>query len=238
MNAQQTGNAFLQSLSPSDFELLRPELRAMRLDHGQILFDIGGDIEHVFFPESGVISTVVPINDGDAVEAGMTGRDGVVGASAALDGGEALNRAIVQVSGSGLTLGAGPARAAIRSSETLRADFYRSDQLMLAQAQQSAVCNAKHQLEERLCRWLLRTLDLIQEDDLPLTQEFLSQMLGVRRTSVTLAASRLQSAGIIEYRRGHIRMLDRDQMQECACECYQAVKEQARRLQGQTRNRP
>ena len=98
------------------------------------------------------------------------------------------------------------------------------------------MCNAKHQLEERLCRWLLRTHDLTGDDDMPLTQEFLGQMLGVRRTSVSLAASRLQSAGIIEYKRGHIRMLEREQMLECACECYAVVKDQTRRLIGQKPN--
>jgi len=236
MSAQQTANLFLQSLSPTDFELLRPDLRAVQLNHAQVLFDLGGNIENIYFPESGIISLVVPINEGDAVEAGMIGRDGVVGASSGLDGSEALNRAIVQVAGSGVMIDPRAARAAIKASESLRANFYRSDQLMLAQAQQSAVCNAKHQFEERLCRWLLRTHDLTGDDDMPLTQEFLGQMLGVRRTSVSLAASQLQSAEMIHYKRGHIRMSDREQMLECACECYAAVKEQTRRLLGQKRN--
>jgi CRP-like cAMP-binding protein len=236
MIKQQSANEFLQSLSASDFELLRPGLHVKQLDHGSVLFDVGEVIEHIHFPESGIVSLVVTAADGDAVEAGMIGRDGVVGGSAGLDGNEALNRAIVQVGGAGLALSPRIARDAIAASNSLRAHFYRYDQLILAQAQQSAVCNAKHQVTERLCRWLLRTHDLVDGDELPLTQEFLGQMLGVRRTSITLTASQLQTAGMIQYKRGHIRILDLEKMRECTCECYEAIKVQQRRLLGRRPN--
>lgn len=236
MNPNQSKNQFLQSLSPSDYEILRPHLHKVALQHGDILFDVGDPIEHVLFPECGIVSLVVPVSEGDAVEAGMIGGDGVVGASSALDSHEAVNRAIVQVPGSALRVRSREARQAVDASRSIRSAFYRYDQLVLAQAQQSAVCNAKHQIEERLCRWLLRTHDLISDDDMPLTQDFLAQMLGVRRTSVSLAASQLQSAGIIRYSRGKIRMRDKERMKECACECYDALKSQERRLLGRSPN--
>ena len=232
MTHQAYGNRFLQFLSTQDRELLRPGLRQVALPHGNILFDVGTPIDRIHFPESGIVSLVLPTADGDAVEAGMIGRDGIVGGSAALNGSEAFNRAIVQVSGAALAIDTQSAREAVRASESLRMAFYRFDQLLLAQAQQSALCNARHNVEERLCRWLLRTHDLIETDELPLTQDFLGQMLGVRRSSVTLAASQLQSAGMINYRRGTITMRDKTSMQDAACECYEAIRVQERRLLG------
>ena len=124
-------------------------------------------------------------------------------------------------------------RAAVAASKSLRMKLYEHDQILLVQAQQSAACNAKHQIEERLCRWLLRTRDLVQSDNIELTQEFLAQMLGVRRTSVTLAARHLQGANLIKYRRGHIQILDLEGLQDTSCECYEAVKSQVVRLRSQ-----
>jgi CRP-like cAMP-binding protein len=224
-------NHFLQSLSLGDFELLRPHLQDVKLIHSTVLYEVGGLIERLYFPHSGVISFVVPLASGDVIEAGMVGRDGVAGTPAALDGAISLNRAIVQVAGAGSTIEIQPMRAAVATSKSLRVKLYQHDQLLLAQAQQSAACNAKHQMEERLCRWLLRTRDLVESDNIELTQEFLSQMLGVRRTSVTLAAQNLQEAKLIKYRRGHIRILDLEGLQDGACECYEAVKSQVARLQ-------
>ena len=228
---QPSSNQFLQSLSRGDYELLRPHLREVKLVHSAVLFDIGGVIERVYFPHSGVISLVVALAGGDMIEAGMIGTDGVAGTSAALDGAIALNRAIVQIPGVGSAVEIPHMRAAVAASKSLRIKLYQHDQMLLAQAQQSAACNAKHQIEERLCRWLLRTRDLVGSDSIELTQEFLAQMLGVRRTSVTLAASHLQAANLIKYRRGHIHVLDSDALQEAACECYEAVKSQVTRLQ-------
>lgn len=224
-------NHFLQSLSRGDFELLRPHLREVKLPHSDVLFEAGGVIERIYFPHSGVVSLVVALAGGDVIEAGMIGSDGVVGTPAALDGAVSLNRAIVQIAGAGSVIETPHMRAAVAASRSLRIKLYQHDQMLLAQAQQSAACNAKHQIEERLCRWLLRTRDLVESDNIELTQEFLAQMLGVRRTSVTLAASHLQAVNLIKYRRGHIQVLDVDALQEAACECYEAVKSQVARLQ-------
>jgi CRP-like cAMP-binding protein len=223
-------NHFLQSISPGDFELLRPHLQAVKLPHGQILFDQGDIIKHVYFPIGGVVSLVVPLADGQQIEAGMIGKDGVVGTSAALDGAKSLNRAIVQVPDEALMIDLASVKAAVGASRSLRVKFYQHDQMILAQAQQSAACNAVHEIEARLCRWILRTRDLVESDKLNLTQEFLAQMLGVRRTSVTLAARHLQAVGFIKYRRGQIEILDRDGLEEAACECYEAVRTQQARM--------
>lgn len=223
-------NRFLQSASRNDFELLRPHLREAKFSQGAVLFEQGGIIERVYFPHAGVISLVVGLASGDMIECGMIGHDSVVGSQAALDSTTALNRAIVQIAGAGSSIEVGYVRAAVASSKTLRMKLYQHDQILLAQAQQSAACNAKHNIEERLCRWLLRTRDLVDGDRLDLTQEFLAQMLGVRRTSVTLAARHLQAIGLIKYHRGHIEIRDLDGLQEAACECYEAVKTQVARL--------
>jgi CRP-like cAMP-binding protein len=224
-------NHFLQSLSLGDFALLRPHLRDVKLSHSAVLHEVGGLIECLYFPHSGVISFVVPLASGDVIEAGMVGPDGVAGTPAALDGAISLNRAIVQVAGAGSTIEIQPMRAAVASSKSLRIKLYQHDQMLLAQAQQSAACNAKHEIEERLCRWLLRTRDLVESDNIELTQEFLSQMLGVRRSSLTLAARRLQDAKLIKYRRGHIQIIDLDGLKDNSCECYAAIRSQAARLQ-------
>jgi CRP-like cAMP-binding protein len=223
-------NQFLQALSAADFELLQPHLRPMKLDHAAILFELGGQIEQLYFPVIGAISLVVPLQDGQMIEAGLIGQDGLVGAPAALDSATALYQAIVQIEGEAFSLSAGVARSAVNESVSLRSAMYSYDQMILAQAQQSAACNVSHSIEERLCRWLLRTRDILKSDHLPLTQEFLSQMLGVRRTSVTLVANHLKAIKLIKYRRGLIELVDPEGLLEAACECYGALKLQEARL--------
>jgi CRP-like cAMP-binding protein len=226
-------NRFLQSLSRGDFELLRPHLRDVKFVRSAVLFDPGGVIERLYFPHNGVISVVVVLENGDMIEAGMIGRDGVVGTPAALDGAVSLNRAVVQIPGAGSTIETQQMRAAVATSKSLRVKLYEHAQMLLAQAQQSAACNAKHQIEERLCRWLLRTRDLVESDGIELTQEFLAQMLGVRRTSVTLAARHLQAVKLIKNRRGHIKIIAEVALQDASCECYETVKSHVLRLQAQ-----
>jgi CRP-like cAMP-binding protein len=231
-------NDFLGSLNRGDFELLHPHLREINLEHSAVLFEPGEAIRGLYFPTAGIISLVVMMQGGEAIEAGMVGHDSVVGVPAALDGSLALQRAIVQMPGEGLAIDVPRIREAVATSRSLRIKLYEHDQTVLAQAQQSAACNALHTVEERLCRWLLRTRDLVRSNDLPLTQEFLSQMLGVRRTSVTLAAQHLQTVGLITYRRGHITIRDIEGLEEACCECHQAVKQQTQRLLSQLKPAP
>ena len=163
----------------------------------------------------------------------MVGRDSLVGASIALDGGVSLNRGLVQVAGTASILDAEILRGvAEKSLAPFRHPLIRHEQLLFAQAQQSAACNASHSVEARMARWLLRTRDLTASDKLDLTQEFLAQMLGVRRTSVSLVANTLQNAGLIHYRRGHVEIKDLDALQDIACECYGTVRLHSDRLLG------
>jgi CRP-like cAMP-binding protein len=214
----------------SDLALLAPHLRRVELPHARVLFEEGDRIERLHFPTAGIVSFVVAMNDGNWVEAGMIGNDGAVGGSAALDGPRALNRAIIQVAGEAWAIDTNQMRTAVSASETLRTKLFQHDQLLLAKAQQSAACNALHQVEERLCRWLLRTRDLLQSNAMEITQEFLGQMLGVRRTSVTLAARHLQASGLIKYRRGQVEITDPDGLKEASCECYETFNTQRQRL--------
>jgi GAF domain-containing protein len=166
----------------------------------------------------------MPLAEGDVVETAMTGRDGVVGAAAALNGRMSLNRAIVQIGGQSLACDLEDFKALAKEHPRVLSLIGSHEQALFAQAQQSAACNATHHLESRLARWLLRTADLRGGDELDLTQEYIAEMLGVRRTSVTLIARTLQQAGIIKYTRGHIKVLDFPALRDTACECYEAVK--------------
>ena len=201
-------NHFLASLPAQDSELIRSHLHPMELPHGAILYKAEDTITRVYFPHTGVVSLVVGFANGQFVEAGMFGRNSVIGVGAALDGAISLNQAIGQVGGAGLAVEVSIIKRLATQSETLRTALARHEQMASAQVQQVGACNALHELEERLSRWLLQTRDLIKSDTLPLTQDFLSQMLGVQRSSVTLVARSLQEAGLINYRRGRIHVLD------------------------------
>jgi CRP-like cAMP-binding protein len=225
-------NHFLASLSPKDGDLLQPHLKSLALPQGTFIYKAEESIERVYFPHTGVISLIVGLASGQFVEAGMLGRNGVIGAGAPLDGAIALNSAIAQVESSGIAAETAILKRLARESETLRISLVRHEQVVAAQTQQVAACNALHELEERLSRWLLQTRDLVRSDTLPLTQEFLSQMLGVQRSSVTLVARKLQDAGLIRYRRGHIQVLDVEGLQDSCCECYAAINTHFRRLVG------
>jgi CRP-like cAMP-binding protein len=223
-------NNFFSALSDSDFDLLSPDLRPSELKLNAVLFDHGQSINRIYFPESGIVSLVVVLTNGELIEAGIIGRDGVVGASGALDGGKSLNRALVQTAGQAFSIDVGKIKNAVMRSASLRQTLYRFDQLLLLQAQQAAACNAIHTIPQRLCRWILRAHDVLQTEELHLTQEFLSQMLGVRRTSVTVTALNLQNAKLIKYRRGRIRIIDLEGLKAASCECHEAVKAQKKML--------
>ena len=226
----QTPNLFLNSLSAADLAALRPHLKNADLPQEQILFDVGDPIHQVYFPHSGIVSLVVSLATGETIESGMIGRESVVGGSAGLNGQLSVCKAVVQIAGSASVLDSGRLRALADTSPTCRVALFRHEQMILVQAQQSAACNATHTIEARLARWLLRSRDLQGSDDLVLTQEFLAEMMGVRRTSVSVIANTFQQAGFIRYSRGHIRILNLDGLRETSCECYQSVKTQAERL--------
>jgi CRP-like cAMP-binding protein len=225
-------NAILTSLSDSDAAALRSHLKATHLPQKTVLFEAGDTISAVYFPTTAVVSLVLTFASGEMTEAAMVGRDGAVGISSALDGKVAMSRAVVQLGGDAMVCEPTAFRSAALQSERLIALVMRHEQTLFAQAQQSTACMAHHEVEARLCRWLLRARDLSGSNKLPFTQEFLAEMLGVQRTSVTTVARILQEAGMIKYSRGKIEILDVEGLREGVCECYEAVKEQYGKLLG------
>jgi CRP-like cAMP-binding protein len=230
MQSPHSPNRLLAALPSADFELLRPHLQTMNLVQEEVLVAAGDRLARAIFPHSGVISLVVSLSAGETVEVAMIGRDSVFGGAAALDGGISLTDAVVQLSGTASTLDIERLRTVANQSVAFRTRLIRHEQALFAQAQQSAACNASHSAESRLARWLLRMHDLAEAEDLPLTQDFLAQMIGVKRNSVSLVAHILQSASLIKYSRGHIRILNIDGLKDISCECYTAVNAQHIRL--------
>jgi CRP-like cAMP-binding protein len=231
-----TRNLLLSSLASEEIEALRPHLKPVGLEQTKILYEAGDGITGVYFPFDAVVSLVVVLSTGESVEAAMVGRDGVVGASSALDGKLALNRAIVQIGGSGVVCDPETFKRLVLQYPAMLSLIISHEQTVYAQVQQSAACNITHDATERLCRWMLRARDLSDSDTLPFTQEFLAEMLGVRRTTVSPVAHTLQAAGMIQYRRGKIQIMDLEGLRESACECYATVRDRYEQLLGRERN--
>ena len=219
-------NRLLAGLPSNDFAKLSPHLISGSFGQGAILTDAGGTIEQVYFPLSGMISIVVVMKDGKAVETATIGRDGVFGAMVGFGHLVSHVRALVQVPMHAVKISVAQFRKAGQDSDALRRLAVNYNELMLAQARVTAACNALHKVEARFCRWLLQTRDVIDNNTIVLTQEFLSEMLGVRRTSVTDVATKLQAAGIISYSRGVIKIIDLPSLKALSCECYQTLHDQ------------
>jgi CRP-like cAMP-binding protein len=223
-------NRFLAALPVAERSALEPHLRQVVLPRGAILHDSGDPLEHVYFPQSGMVSLVAVMQNGATIETGCLGRSGVVGATAGLGSRTAFGRAVVQLPGRAAQLSAAQLRAAAKQGTLIHDLLVRYNDLLIAQIQQSVACNALHSLDARLCRWLLQTHDCVDGNALPVTQEFLGQMLGVRRTTVTLAARLLASAGLIRYRRGLFHVRDRAALEQQACECYGMIRFQSEKV--------
>jgi CRP-like cAMP-binding protein len=189
-----------------------------------MLQEQGEPIERVYFPNSGMISLVAVMRHGNAVETATVGREGAVGAMSGLGPRRAFTRAVVQMAGTAFQIATTKFQSIVEQSAAIRDIVVRHNEVLLAQVQQSAACNALHEAEARFCRWLLQSRDRSDSDVVPITQEFLAQMLGVRRTTVTLVAQSLQDKGLLRYRRGRIEILDRDGLEARACECYEVVR--------------
>jgi len=217
-------NRLLSRISPVDLEDLRRKLRVVELPHGKVLAQSRGTVEQVYFPHSGIISCVVELEDGQAIESGMIGNDGDFGAAQALDAKLSLHKVMVQVPGWASVVDADHLKAVAQSSPEFLTLLIKYEQFFLGHVQQTTACNAVHNVEQRTCKWLVRMHDLAG-NELPLTQEFLAQMMGVRRTSVTEVASQMQKEGLISYRRGKVTILSMDLVQKRACECHQTVRE-------------
>ncbi len=229
----RTGNHFLDQLEEETLRLFRPYLMDVMLDRDQVVATPGVELDLVCFPVSAVLSVVTTMKNGEHVESCTIGHESAYGLLNAFGSPIAIDCVAAQVPGRALKMPTFRLRAAAALSPNITDLVIRHAQAAAAQAQQSVACNAVHTVESRLCRWLLMTQDRTRTDRLPLTQEFLSFMLGVQRTTVTGAARALQKAGVIQYSRGQIEVRDRVGLEAGACECYQAVCEKYANLLGQ-----
>lgn len=216
-------NRILSGLPPVDRARLMHALQPVTFKAGDVVCESGSRLEQIFFPTSSVISSLYTMEDGATVEMGLAGNDGVVGVSLFLGGDTTAHRDVVVVAGGALMMKARTLREEFAAGGALQCQLLRYTQALITQISQTAVCNRLHAADQRLCRWLLMCHDRMENDDLQMTQEFISGMLGGRRETVTVAAGRLQEAGLIRYGRGHITILDRRRLEAAACECYAAV---------------
>lgn len=222
------GNRLLAGLSPVDLTLLTPHLSVAALEQGILLEEAGDRISTVYFPLSGMISLLAVMRSGTAVETATVGREGAVDVLVALGARTAPVRAVVQLAGRFLRIAAWRFAQAAAQSPGIRDMSVRYHEMQVALVHQVAGCNALHSMEARLCRWLLQTRDRTETDELPLTHEFLSEMLGAQRSTVTMLARRLQHAGMIHYARGRVEIVDRASLEHRTCECYAIVREKTR----------
>ena len=223
-------NKLLASLPRDHFDRLLPNLSTVVLAQGIVLYEAGDEVDQVYFPLSGMLSLLAVLRDGKAIETATVGREGVVGAMAGLGLHKSLVRVVVQMPVSVSRIPASHFRTVASGSEAVRNLCIRYNEVLLSQARVTAACNALHIIEARFCRWLLQSADRSAGDTVVLTQEFLAEMLGVRRTSVTEVASKVQNAGVITYSRGVIRILDRPALLRMSCECYQTLLDQSAAL--------
>jgi CRP-like cAMP-binding protein len=223
-------NLFLAMLPARDLALVEPALQHVEMPKGEVLHESGQRVTEVVFLESGLISLLTPMRDGAAIEIATLGRESILGVLTALGDHRSTARAVVQIAGSAWTMRAGDFRIAVDKSRTLRHLVLLGSELGVAQMQQIAACNALHSAEQRLCRWILQVRDRIDSDVIHLTQDFLAQMLAVRRPTVTLIAQNLQNLGLIRYRRGRITIIDRDGLEKLACECVGEIRAKTRTI--------
>jgi CRP-like cAMP-binding protein len=226
------GNCLLAALPPDDFALLASALRPVDLDLRQTLHAPDRLIELVYFPESGMVSMVAPLEGGELIEVGIVGNEGMVGLPIVLGDESASTEAMVQMHGAALSLPATTLVEALERSPVLKALLLRYMQAFHAQVSQTAACNGSHPVEERLARWLLMTHDRAKGDTFPMTQEFIATMLGVRRAGVSVTAGILQRTGVITYKHGWVTIRDRPGLESTSCECYSTVRRQFERLLG------
>ncbi|GAB2907941.1 Crp/Fnr family transcriptional regulator [Paralcaligenes ginsengisoli] len=223
-------NHLLAALPTDEYIRLLPNLEVISMPLGNVLYESGAHMRHVYFPTTSIVSLLYVMENGASAEIAVVGYEGIVGVSLFMGGETTPSRAVVQSAGHAYRL----------KGQFLKDEFYRAGpmqqlllrytQSLLTQMAQTAVCNRHHSLDQQLCRWLLLSLDRLPSSELVMTQELIANMLGVRREGVTEAAGNIQRAGLIEYRRGRITVLDRPGLEARACECYQVVKKECDRL--------
>lgn len=225
-----TPNSLLAALPSDEYTRLSSYLESVQLELGEVIYESGGELRHVYFPTTAIVSLLYLLEDGSSAEIAVVGNDGIVGVALFMGGESMTNRAVVQSAGHAYRLKGQVLKEEFRRGDALQRLFLRYTQSLLTQMSQTAVCNRHHSVSQQLCRWLLLSLDRLPSNEIFITQELIANMLGVRREGVNEAAGNLQNEGLIQYSRGHIVVLDRPGLELKACECYQVVKEEADRL--------
>jgi CRP-like cAMP-binding protein len=225
-------NRILQALPPDEYQRIAPELERINLHTAQLLYEQGGPMEFAWFPATGLLSTIVMMEDGSSAEGSAVGHEGLVGLTLALGDTVAVHRVITQVDSESWRIPARNFRLLAADNPGFRELLFRYAVALLQQACRNAACNRLHSVEQRMARWLLFTNDRVGEPEYHLTQTFLAEMLGVERPTVSVTAGRFQRAGLISYKRGRFKILDHERLKEAACECYVATTTVYRRLLG------
>ena len=223
-------NHLLAALPAEDLARLQPDLELIPMPLAWAVYESGGHMGHVYFPTTSIVSLLYVMENGASAEIAITGNCGLVGISLFMGGETTPSRAVVQSAGNGYRLKASVVKREFALGSNLQHLALRYTQALITQMAQTAVCNRHHALDQQLCRWLLLSLDRLQGNELVMTQELIANMLGVRREGVTEAAGHLQAAGLIQYSRGHIKVLDRAKLEKRVCECYAVVKKEYDRL--------
>jgi CRP-like cAMP-binding protein len=223
-------NHLLAALPDAELRRLAPRLQQVALQPGQVLYESGGTISHAYSPTISLVSILYEFDDGASAETAITGNEGMVGIAVYMGGGSRLGRAVVLTAGHAFRLGAQALKDEFERTGALMHLLLHYTQALITQTAQTVVCNRHHSLDQRLCRWLLLSLDRSQGDDIAITQQMIAQVLGVRRESVTEVAHKLQKLGLIRCGRGQIAVLDRRGLEQRACECYLAVRKEYDRL--------
>lgn len=223
-------NHLLAAMLPDEYERIVAHLELIPMPLGDVLYESGAQMRHVYFPTSAIVSLLYVMENGASAEIAVVGNEGIVGVSLFMGGETTPSRAVVQSAGNAYRLKGQVLKDEFFRAASMQRLLLRYTQSLLTQMAQTAVCNRHHSLDQQLCRWLLLSLDRLPANELVMTQELIANMLGVRREGVTEAAGNLQRAGLIEYHRGHITVLDRAGLEDRACECYAVVKKETDRL--------
>lgn len=223
-------NHLLDALLQTEYDRIASDLEYVEMPLGEVIYESGEQLQHVYFPIDSIISMLYVMEDGASAEIAVVGNEGILGISIFMGGETTPSRAVVQSAGYGYKLKAQLLKNEFNRAGPVMRLLLRYTQALITQMSQTAVCNRHHTIEQQLCRWLLLSLDRLASDELSMTQELIANMLGVRREGVTDAAGKLQRAGLIDYRRGRIKVLNRPALEARVCECYQVVKTEFDRL--------
>jgi CRP-like cAMP-binding protein len=223
-------NLLLAALSAVELKRLRVNLEPVEMPLGDVVYESGRHLDHVYFPTTCIVSLLYVLENGASAEIAVVGYEGVVGVSIFMGGETTPSRAVVQSAGKAYRLPGAMMKEEFTRGGTMQHLMLRYTQSLITQMAQTAVCNRHHSVDQQLCRWLLLSIDRLPSPEITMTQELIANMLGVRREGVTEAAGKLQDAGVIRYRRGHIKVLDRERLEAMSCECYGVVRRETARL--------